>query len=149
MEEWFFLRVLASPTRLCVLSVSLVCVCGFVCVHAHVCVFTSMAPLLCATPPFLRLEMAHAGRPSPRARSVRFSPPSQPCHAAGAPVSARRASVVSVSRCVFSAAGGVAGTRGGPWTRCSRCLFYGGFEFQCKIPRGKTLLTSEESFFSR
>lgn len=45
-EEWFFLRVLASPAGLCVLSQAQcsVCVCGFVCEHARVCVSIGMAP---------------------------------------------------------------------------------------------------------
>lgn len=30
-----------------------------------------------------------------------------------------------------------AATREGPWTRCSRCLFYWGFEFHCKTSQGK------------
>lgn len=42
-----------------------------------------------------------------------------------------------------------AATREGPWTRCSRRLFYWGFEFHCKTSQGKELLTSERSPFSQ
>lgn len=51
--------------------------------------------------------------------------------------------------CVFFAAVGLAATREGPWTRCSRCLFYWGFEFHCKMSQGEEPLTSERSPFSQ